>query len=647
MPKLAGHITIEEPLETAMLSQNTTTSHSFTSRLTLSFFLILVTSFVFLQVQNHEFLNYDDPLFVTENSHVRQGLTLEGIVWAFANMEAKNWHPLTWLTHMLDCDVYGLNAGGHHVTNLLLHLANTTMLFLVFLHMTRAFWRSAFLAALFAIHPLHVESVAWIAERRDVLSGFFWILTVGVYAHYTRRPSILTYLSVLLLFCFGLMAKPMVVSLPLVLLLLDYWPLGRFRASPVNHDLVLAEGAAVAALRQEKASALRLIAEKIPLFAMSALASIVAIVAQNRAGAVMGLYMLPVETRIANALVSYVEYIERMIWPVGLAVFYPHPGIQLNMWQAAGAALCLVCISALALRAARTKPYIAVGWLWYSVTLLPVIGLVQVGSQSMADRYTYLPLIGLFIIGVWGVGDLATTRFSRRIVLTFFGAILVIVFTICSWFQVNYWRSNISLFEHALNVTEDNWLAHNNLGMALAEQGRFSQALAHFCAAQELGPMDPTFRNNMAIALAALGRLDEAVACWSDDSHAKSDLLRIYNDLGAGLAKLARYEAAITCYAEALQISGDCPVSHRNMAVALAELGRVNEALVHYAEALRADPNDAMTHNNVGVVLAKEGRRREAIFHLSEAIRLDPEYVIAHRNLDLASRGERLPSSGQ
>lgn len=647
MPHVTRRVPMEESFETEMLSQNTTTLHSLTSKLVLSFFLILVTSFVFWDVRTHKFLNYDDPLFVTENSHVQQGLTPEGIVWAFTNMEAKNWHPLTWLTHMLDCEIYGLNAGGHHVTNLVFHLANTAMLFLVFLRMTGAFWRSAFVAALFAIHPLHVESVAWIAERRDVLSGFFWILTIAAYAHYTRRPSIWTYLLVLLLFSFGLMAKPMVVTLPLVLLLLDYWPLGRFRVGPVNQDFTLAQGASQALLRQGRARALQLISEKIPMFAISALASIVAFVAQHRAGAVMDLHVLTVEARIANAIFSYMAYMRKMIWPDRLAVFYPHPGIHLNMWLAAGAALGLLCISALAVRAARTKPYIAVGWAWYVVTLLPVIGLVQIGSQSMADRYSYLPLIGLFIIGAWGMGDLAATTFSRRMVSAFFGAILVIAFAISSWFQVNHWRNNISLFEHTLSVTEDNWSAHNNLGMALAEQGRYGQALVHFTEAHQLGPADPTFRKNMAIALAALGRLDEAAIRWSDDSQKESDLLVTYNELGTALTQLGRYEAAITCYTRALQISSDCPVCHRNMGVALAEVGRVDEALANYSKALRADPNDPMTHNNAGVIFAKQGRRQEAIFHFSEAVRLDPEYVMAHRNLDLASHGGRLSCAGQ
>lgn len=358
--------------------------------------LILAIFTVFWQVRSHDFVNYDDDKYVTENRDVKAGLTTQSIIWAFTTTHASNWHPLTWLSHMLDISLFGLNPGWHHLTNLLFHIANTLLLFLILRGMTEEFWKSAFVAALFALHPLHVESVAWIAERKDVLSTFFWMLTILAYAYYVKHPVLRRYLFVLFSFLLGLMSKPMLVTLPFVLLLLDYWPLGRFQMeesgitrNPKKHKSKHPE--------YQKSIALRLVREKTPFFVLAGFSSIITFIAQQHGGTVRSLEFLPVKTRVANALISYVAYIGKMIWPFNLAVLYPHPGTTLPMWQTILAGLFLLFISYLVIRKVKKLPYLSIGWFWYVGTLVPVIGLVQVGAQSMADRYTYIPLIGLFI----------------------------------------------------------------------------------------------------------------------------------------------------------------------------------------------------------------------------------------------------------
>jgi len=363
-------------------------------KLIICLFLVAVTLMVYLQSTNHDFVSYDDVSYVTENPNIKAGITLEGILWAFTSGHAANWHPLTWISHMLDCELYGLNPTGHHWTNIQIHVANTILLFLVLSWMTGALWQSSLVAALFAVHPLHVESVVWVAERKDVLCTLFWILSMWAYAGYVRYSTKIHYVSSIILFTFGLMAKPMIVTLPFVFLLLDYWPLKRFQSGQSGHGKIL----------QQRLVALGLVWEKIPFFILSAASSVATYIVQQSGGAVKHLDAIPFHARIGNAMVSYASYIGKMIWPINLAVFYPFPE-TIPLWQAAGAGVLLASVTVLVFRAACSKPYLAVGWLWYIGTLVPVIGLVQVGSQSMADRYTYIPLIGLFIIVVWGLWD--------------------------------------------------------------------------------------------------------------------------------------------------------------------------------------------------------------------------------------------------
>ena len=528
-------------------------------QLMVCLFLIMATLVVYWQVRNHEFVNFDDSEYITENRYAQAGLTWKGIIWAFTTTHASNWHPLTWLSHMLDCEFYGLNAGWHHVTNLLFHIVNTLLLFLILNRITGAFWQSAFVAALFALHPLRVESVAWVAERKDVLSTFFWMLTMWAYIRYVERTGIKTYFLVLLFFALGLMAKPMLVTLPFVLLLLDYWPLGRLQLCQSNKDRWL---------NIRETTAIHLIWEKIPLFALTAVSCVVTFYAQL--GPIASLDKLTVDVRVTNALVSYVSYIGKMIWPLKLAVFYPHPGM-LPMWRAAGAGLLLVCISVLVIRAGRRTPYLAVGWLWYLGTLVPVIGFVQVGVQSMADRYTYVPLIGLFIMIAWGFADLVARWRYQRLALATCTGVVLLVFSICAWSQVGHWQNSITLFQHTLGVTKNNYLAHYNLGKAYGEIGRFKE---EFEAYQEAIRINPCFA-------------------------------RAHYNIGVLFGRMGNYREELQAYNKAIYLKPDHAKAHCNLGVAYAQMGHYSKAISVFKEALRLSPNDKMAQQNLKMAYDK------------------------------------------
>ncbi len=552
-------------------------------------FLILVTLATYWQVCNNEFVNFDDPEYVTENPQVQAGLTLKGIVWAFTTGHALNWHPLTWISHMIDCQLYGLNAQGHHLTNLLFHAVNTVLLFLVFRRMTGAVWQSAFVAVLFAVHPLHVESVAWVAERKDVLSSFFWILTMWTYASYVENPSPYRYLLTLIFFALGLMAKPMLVTLPFVLLLLDWWPLGR---TPIAQSGEVKNQRMAESIHPKDRLSLnlRLLWEKIPLFFLVAVSSVVIFAAQYK-DAVARLGQFPINIRLANALVSYVAYIVKMIWPTNLAVLYPHPGNTLPNWQVVGAGLLLVCVSGLFIWAAQWRPYPAVGWLWYIGTLVPVIGIVQVGVQSMADRYMYMPLVGLSIIIAWGVPDFVARWRHRKIWLAIATGVLLLVLMGRTWSQVRYWRDSITLFEHAVNVTANNPVAHYNLGVALAEQGRIAEAIAHYSEAVWINPEYAMAHNNLGVVLDSQGQIKEAMVHYSEALRIKPDFWEAHNNLGTALESQGQITEAIANYSEALRIKPDFWQAHYNLGVALTKQGRIAEAIAHYSEALRIKPD--------------------------------------------------------
>jgi tetratricopeptide (TPR) repeat protein len=548
--------------------------------------LSITTVAVYWQVGNHEFISFDDNDYVTENRYVQDGITLKGIVWAFAAPHAHNWHPLTWLSHMLDCQVFGLKAGRHHLVNLFFHIANTLLLFLILHRMTNALWQSAFVAGLFALHPLHVESVAWVAERKDVLSTLFWMLTMGAYVYYVERPGYKRYLFVLIFFVLGLMSKPMLVTLPFVLLLLDYWPLNRPQMATVGNSVAAATPRAKKKqkLQQQapkkaaqtkstiKSRALwpeiwPLLKEKIPFFVVTMLFCFITFYAQHRVVKPMELY--PLGLRIANALISYVSYIGKMLWPLKLSIFYPYVGIALLSWQAISAMLALTATTYLTVRAARRFPYLIVGWLWYLGTLIPVIGLVQVGLQSMADRYTYVPLISVFIMIAWGVPELVNRWRYGKFALA--SAALGILFAciIMTYVQIGFWRNNVSLYEHAIKVTSENAWAQNNLGYALALQGKREEAIARFQKAISINnPADAHY--NLGIMLASQGKLDEAIYQFRESIRISPGYAKAYNNLGNTLLYQGKLDEAIANYREALRLNPDYAMAQENLKNALA-----------------------------------------------------------------------------
>jgi tetratricopeptide (TPR) repeat protein len=603
--------------------------------LLVSLFLGLVTLVIYLQVGNHEFVNLDDDKYIVENSHVQQGLTSESVIWAFTTTHMANWHPLTWLSHMLDFQLYGLNPKGHHLTNVFFHLANTVLLFLVLKWMTGGLWRSAFVAALFALHPLHVESVAWVAERKDVLSTLFWILTLWAYLHYVKGPGIRRYLLTLVPFALGLLAKPMLVTLPFVLLLLDYWPLERIQLGQVGISRT-APGPPALIAQTPRKQAFRLLVEKTPFFALAAISGIVTFVVQRTGGAVGALEVYPVRIRVANVVVSYVRYMGKMIWPQNLAVFYPHPGQSLPMWQAAAAGLLLLLISTVVIRAGRRYPYLPVGWFWYLGTLVPVIGLVQVGAQAMADRYTYVPLIGLFIMVAWGVSDLLGSWRHGKPALALAATSVLFALMMSTFLQVKHWENSLTLFEHALRVTTNNSQIHNNLGNVLTQKGMLQEAIPHYTKALEINPNYADAHTNLGIALANQGRLEEATKHYYAALRLKPKSPELHNNLGVALYSQGDVLGAIDHYMTAVQLDPDYAEAHNNLGNALAQQGRLAEATAQYAKALtiRADYPEA--HNNLGVALARQGKLNEAIVHFSEAVSLKPNYAQARANLQLA-----------
>jgi tetratricopeptide (TPR) repeat protein len=603
--------------------------------------LSLLNLVVYWQTPTFEFVDFDDPLYITENEHVQTGLTSKGVIWAFTSTKASNWHPLTWLSHMLDCELYGVNPRGHHLTNLLLHLANTVLLFLVLAWMTEALWRSFFVASLFALHPLHVESVAWIAERKDVLSSLFWMLTLWAYTRYVQRNSPKRYLLALFFFALGLMSKPMLVTLPFVLLLLDYWPLGRCYSNQWAHtgDLHVS---VLQTRPGQRSLALRLVLEKTPFLALAAISSLATFLIQQTSGATKSLEHYALTDRLANALVSYVKYIGKMIWPQKLAVFYPHPGSSLTFWQVGGAFLLLVLVSILVVRAAKHRPYLLVGWCWYLGTSVPVIGLVQVGEQAMADRYTYLPLNGLFIMIAWGVPELLARYRFKRIVLSLAATGLLVSLMLVSCLQVSYWRNSVLLYEHALAVTENNYLAHNNLGTVLEEIGNLEEATVHYAEAVRIKPDYALAHNNLGEIKARQGMAKEAMSHYYLALKNKPDYAKPYNNLGIELAKQVKLQEAVFYLSQALEIEPSYADAHCNLGAVLARQGKIEEAMTHFSEALRIDPGFARAYNNLGETFIRRGELHKAAFHFSQALEIEPSYAEAHSNLGavLARQGK-------
>ena len=605
--------------------------------LIIYFFLILVTVAVFWQVGSFDFVRYDDDKYVTENRHVQPGLTRDGLAWAFLSVYANNWHPLTWLSHMLDYQLFGANAAGHHITNLIFHVINTLLLFLILRRITGFPWRSAFVAVLFAIHPLHIESVAWVAERKDVLSTLFFMLTVWAYVRCVERPAIYRYLVILLFFALGLMSKPMLVTLPFVLLLLDFWPLGRLRLGRplLNTD---ADDPKAVGNGNKIGSDMGLIIEKVPLFILSA-ASVGATLYAQWSG-IAPFETLPFSTRLSNALVSYVSYMGKMIWPHGLAVFYPYPE-DIPLWQVGGAGLLLIMITAIAVRLRRCYPYAIVGWLWYLGTLVPVVGLVQVGYQSIADRYTYLPMIGLFIVIAWIVPDLLAGWRLHRIALPVLATCVIATLMTVSLFQLRYWQNSMALFTHALAVTKDNAVIETNMGASLAEQGKFEEAIPHYQEALRIKPNDFEARYNLANALARQGKMEEAVTHYAGILQTQPGAAAVHNNMGIALSQLGRTDEAVDHFREAIRIKPDFQDAGSNLERALMGQTRMKKPVPEKVAIAQADPNSAEGQLRAGLSLFQEGKADEAIPKFEEALRLNPNLAAAHISLGLIMAQKR------
>jgi tetratricopeptide (TPR) repeat protein len=588
-------------------------------------------------------VNWDDPSYITENPMVMGGLSWKAVWWALTTGHTPYWHPMTWLSHLLDITMFGSDTGGYHLTSLLLHAANTALVFEGFRRLTTDVWRSAFVAAMFAVHPLHVESVAWIAERKDVLSTFFWALTLLAYVAYVGRPSARRYAVMCLGYVLALMSKPMVVTLPALLLLLDVWPLARFTK--------------------------RAVLEKIPLFLLAVAASVVTVVIQHRIGAMARFDVLPWPTRAGNALVAYVAYLAKTFWPVGLAAFYPPFSADAGRIAACG--LLLAVLTGAAVRMRPAYPFVFVGWFWFLVALAPVIGFLQSGEQSMADRFMYVPLIGLAVILAWGVPVVANRRVPNAV--TAFAAVVAILACAgTAHAQVLHWHDSVTLWEHAMEVTSGNYLAHENLGQALRDRGDLERSREHYERALALAPagsityaaiihnslgmvllredkpgealdqfaqaarLDPTFaeaQTNLGNALASGGRPAEAIDHYRVAIARKPDYVEPRVGLGAALLSQGKAADAIPCYREALRLDPNLAQAHNGLGGALATEGHDAEAMQEYEEALRLKPDLPTAHLNIALLLVKQGRKEEARRHLDAALSIDPGYEPARRLL--------------
>jgi protein O-mannosyl-transferase len=604
--------------------------------------LLLLTLAVYSRAVHFEFINFDDPEYVTGNPHIRAGLTWAGLRWAFASYYASNWSPITWLSHMADCQFFGLRSGWHHSTNIVIHAAAAALLFAALKRLTGARWPSALAALLFALHPLHVESVAWISERKDVLCALFWFLALWCYARYAERPGAVRYGLVLLTFGLGLMAKGMIVTLPFTLLLLDYWPLRRADRPGV-------------------------LLEKVPFLTLAAAVAVVTFFAQGHA--VRSLASVPIGMRVENALITYVAYILRMFWPTHLAVFYPYPS-ELPAWQVAAAGIALLGVTVLVALRARSYPYLAVGWLWYLGTLVPVIGLVQVGSQASADRYTYVPMVGLAIMLGWGGADLVRRLPRARTAIAAAAVTACSACVLLTWLQLRYWTDSESLFRHAAEVTGDNYIAQNSLSSYYLVRGRTAEALEHVYETLRIRQAYPEAHTNLALALMRLGRLDESEREYrltlglkpeSVEAHSgygalllaegrtqeglrefseavalRPDYATGHFDMGRVLAAMGRADEAIGQFHEAVRLQPDHAEARHSLGVALLSRGRLDEALVQFRAEARLKPDDAGAHYQAATLLASAGRFDEAIAEFSEALRIDPGLDAARRGLETA-----------
>ena len=559
-------------------------------------FLTIALCSVYLQVKDHQFINLDDDLYVTENKHVLTGLSIENMKWAF-NFSEKDrtyWHPFTWVSHMMDVQLWGLNAGRHHLTNLFFHIMNAVLLFLVLRGITGAVWKSAFVASVFALHPVNVETVAWVAERKNLLSTFFWFLVMLTYLRYTIRPNLMRYLLMVACFIMGLLAKPMLVTMPFVLLLLDYWPLGRINLGQSSSGGSIKHGnSEIFTLPGFLKSVV--IIEKIPLILISIVFTYIPVLTLKYAETTVSFEKVPMGLRVTNALVSYIVYMEEALFPHRFAFYYPFPKV-IPVWQPLGALIVLVIISVMVLFSCRRRPYLLIGWLWYVGTLVPVIGLMQAGIwPAFADRWTYVPLIGIYVMVTWGVAELVEKMRSKEIVLAALGGAVLCFLAIFTWVQTGYWKNNITLYSHALGVTKDNYVAHFNLAAALCKRGDFQGGNYHFSEVLKINP----------------------------------EFVPAHGGLGATLAKMGKYEEAIKQFNEVLKIDPNNVNAHYGLGFSLEQMGKYDEAIKEFSEVLKIDPNNADSYIEFATILTGKGRNDEAIKNYNKAFKNRPGYIKA------------------
>ncbi|MGO8835915.1 MAG: tetratricopeptide repeat protein [Limisphaerales bacterium] len=621
-----------------------------------------ITLAVYWPALRCDFVNYDDPQYLTANPHVQGGLTWAGLKWAFGNtQQAAYWAPLMWLSHMLGCQCFGLNAWGHHLINVLLHAANTVLVFLVFQRMTRATWRSLMLAALFGWHPLRVESVAWVTERKDVLSSFFGLLTLLCYAKAVtgdkwpafaalRRGKQVTgkqteaapafilsrvkchvslyYWLAVFFFALGLMSKAMLVTIPCVLLLLDYWPLQR-----VTGD------------KWKVSGMLRLVREKIPFFILATAASVVTFVVQKQGGAVLAVESLPLGVRVETALISYCRYLGKMFWPTDLAVFYPHPR-HWPLEEAILAGVFLCGISVLLFVKRGRYPFLLMGWLWFVGTLVPVIQLVQSGQQAMADRFTYIPSLGVLILVVWGAHELTRRWRHQAVALALAGSVAMVLCLAVTRQQLGYWQDSETLFRHTLEVTENNYIAHKTLGDALLDKGQMDEAIGQYEEAIRIRPNYDEAHNNLGSALARKHQIDGAISQYQEAIRIRPDFVSAHYNLGVALSAKGQIDEAAGQFQEAIRLKPNYADAHNSLGIAFARKHQMDEAMSQFQEAIRLKPDGAEAHYNLGNAFFIKGQTAEAISQYQEAIRLKPDYANAQKNLNLAKALELKKSSG-
>jgi tetratricopeptide (TPR) repeat protein len=599
--------------------------------------LAVVTSAIYAQVIGHQFITLDDPTYIQENPMVNRGVTSAGLVWAFTTFYATNWHPLTWISHMIDCQLFGMNAGRHLLVNALIHAANTLLVFWLLLRTTHARWPSAFVAALFALHPLHVESVAWASERKDTLSTFFGMLSLIAYVRYVKAPSISRYALVAIMLALGLLAKPMLVTWPLGMLLLDYWPLHRFGAV-IPSEVEESRRKTLKLTTRGFSTSLgmtvkKLVFEKIPLFALVAASAVITFLAQSRGGAVRTFTDAPIALRLSNALVSYAKYLLLTFWPNDLAVYYPFAWEGIPAWQIIAAALLLIGITAFCFSQRKIRPYLIVGWLWFLGTLVPVIGIVQVGGQIMADRYFYIPSIGLFIALVFSLADIAKRwRVVPVLSIGIVGTVLLVLATLTNA-QIHRWHDSFTLFEHTLAVTPPNLRIENSLALAMGASGRYDQAAAHFEKTLEI---DPNFYDGlvgMGVTRAMQNRILEAIPYFQAAIRSQPELPKAHVQLALALWKQNDDQAAFEEMRRASQLAPNDADIRADFGLALELVGRTPEAIDQLHEALRMNPNNAEAHGNLGLALLASGKAQESIPEFELALRLKPELKGAADNL--------------